>query len=92
MQFNVAIGDAIRAIRMEKGMTLRDLSAKSNTSLGYLSEIERGTKDASSLILECIAKGLGVPLYTLVSKASYEMMVEYELDKMPQVLDKVVTW
>lgn len=100
MQLNIAIGDAIRTARMEKGMTLRDLSAKSHISLGYLSEVERGTKDVSSVVLECVARGLSIPLYLLVSKASYQMMLSSELNEIeeqvissePASMEKVLTW
>lgn len=100
MQLNIAIGDAIRTTRMEKGMTLRDLSAKSYISLGYLSEIERGTKDVSSAVLDCVARGLETPLYVLVSKASYQMMISEEFSKIenkvisatPELMEKTLTW
>jgi transcriptional regulator with XRE-family HTH domain len=55
---------------MEKGMTLRDLSVKSHTSLGYLSEVERGSKEVSSTVLDSIAQGLEVPLSKIVEDAS----------------------
>jgi transcriptional regulator with XRE-family HTH domain len=99
MQLNIAIGDAIRTARMEKGMTLRDLSAKSHISLGYLSEVERGTKDVSSVVLECVSRGLETPLYVLVSKASYQMMLAEEFNAIErtvsseeQQMEKVLTW
>jgi transcriptional regulator with XRE-family HTH domain len=99
MQLNIAIGDAIRTARMEKGMTLRDLSAKSHISLGYLSEVERGTKDVSSVVLECVSRGLETPLYVLVSKASYQMMLAEEFNTIErtvsseeQPMEKVLTW
>ena len=99
MHLNIAIGDAIRTARMEKGMTLRDLSAKSHISLGYLSEVERGTKDVSSVVLDCVARGLETPLYVLVSKASYQMMltdefatIERTVSSEEQPMEKVLTW
>lgn len=99
MHLNIAIGDAIRTARMEKGMTLRDLSAKSHISLGYLSEVERGTKDVSSVVLDCVSRGLETPLYVLVSKASYQMMLSDEFATIErtvsfeeQPMEKVLTW
>ena len=100
MNLNIAIGDAIRTARMEKGMTLRDLSAKSHISLGYLSEVERGTKDVSSVVLDCVARGLETPLYVLVSKASYQMMLAEEFSAIEnrvtnigeESMEKVLTW
>lgn len=60
------IGDVMRDYRTERGMTLRDISERSNVALGYLSELERGQKEASSEILACIAQGLNVPLSELL--------------------------
>jgi transcriptional regulator with XRE-family HTH domain len=56
------IGDVMRDSRLKRGMTLRDLADSANVSYSYLSELERGQKDASSLVLHSIARGLGVPL------------------------------
>jgi transcriptional regulator with XRE-family HTH domain len=74
MNLAQALGYTIRKARLANGMTLRDLSVKSNTSLGYLSEIERGTKEVSSTVLESIARGLNTPLYTIVSGSALEIM------------------
>jgi transcriptional regulator with XRE-family HTH domain len=60
MKLNIAIGMTIRNMRHEQNMTLRRFSSKSFVALGYLSEIERGKKDASSHVLEGIANGLGL--------------------------------
>ena len=45
------IGDALRARRQGQHRTLREVSTAANVSLGYLSEIERGQKEASSELL-----------------------------------------
>lgn len=61
MKLSVAIGGALRDIRTEQGLTLRQVSAKCFVSLGHLSEVERGIKDASTDLLEQISsKGLGL--------------------------------
>lgn len=57
-----AMGETIRTLRLEAGMTLRDVSVASMVSLGYLSEIERGCKEASSEVLFSITRALGVSL------------------------------
>jgi len=75
MNLATALGDTIRKIRVNKGMTLRDLSVKSNTSLGYLSEIERGTKEVSSTVLDSIARGLGVTLFQIVSESAMSIFL-----------------
>ncbi|RAD79326.1 XRE family transcriptional regulator, partial [Burkholderia multivorans] len=48
MLLRVEIGDALRSARRRQGRTLRDVSTGASASLGYLSEIERGQKEASS--------------------------------------------
>ena len=56
------IGDALRARRQSQHRTLREVSTAANVSLGYLSEIERGQKEASSELLASLAEhGEGVP-------------------------------
>lgn len=56
------IGEVLRRIRQTQGRTLREVSAQAQVSLGYLSEIERGQKEASSELLEAICAALEVPL------------------------------
>ncbi|MDO5048936.1 MAG: helix-turn-helix transcriptional regulator [Actinomycetaceae bacterium] len=56
------IGDVLRLIRRAQGRTLREVSSDAQVSLGYLSEVERGQKEASSELLAAISKALGVPL------------------------------
>jgi transcriptional regulator with XRE-family HTH domain len=50
MKVRQAVGEVIREARLERKMTLRDLSSVSSVALGYLSELERGQKEASSEI------------------------------------------
>ncbi|OYN90050.1 helix-turn-helix domain-containing protein [Parenemella sanctibonifatiensis] len=56
------IGDALRHERQSQGRTLREVSAAARISLGYLSEVERGHKEASSELLAAIATALDLPL------------------------------
>ena len=46
------LGDVLRGIRQRQGRTLREVSSEAQVSLGYLSEVERGQKEASSELLE----------------------------------------
>lgn len=55
-----AIGHVLRDLRTRDGKTLREVSEKAGVSLGYLSEVERGQKEASSELLSSIAESLGV--------------------------------
>ena len=45
------LGDVLRQRRQNQGRTLREVSAEARVSLGYLSEVERGQKEASSELL-----------------------------------------
>ena len=56
------IGDVLRRARIEQGRTLREVSDSARVSLGYLSEVERGRKEASSELLSAICGALDVPL------------------------------
>ncbi|RZU49669.1 helix-turn-helix protein [Krasilnikovia cinnamomea] len=64
------IGDALRARRQGQHRTLREVSTAANVSLGYLSEIERGQKEASSELLAAICDALGARLSELLREVS----------------------
>ncbi|MSX64792.1 MAG: helix-turn-helix domain-containing protein, partial [Actinobacteria bacterium] len=57
----------------DQGRTLRDVSAAAAVSLGYLSEVERGQKEASSELLAAICGALDVPLSAVLSSVSSNM-------------------
>jgi transcriptional regulator with XRE-family HTH domain len=56
------IGSALRASRVAQGRTLRDVAKSARVSLGYLSEVERGQKEASSELLNSICTALEISL------------------------------
>lgn len=68
--FRRTLGEVLRAARMERGLTLREVSASALVSLGYISEIERGQKEASSELLNSIASALSVPLSVVLREVS----------------------
>lgn len=71
--FKTHFGEIIRELRLERNITLRILSQRSNVALGYLSEIERGHKEASSSVMNAIASGLRVPLHQIVIETGYRL-------------------
>lgn len=73
------IGDELRRRRQDQGRTLRDVSAAAAVSLGYLSEVERGQKEASSELLAAICEALEVPLSDVLSSVSTHL-AEVETD------------
>lgn len=64
------IGSALRRARIAQGQTLRQLSREASVSLGYLSEIERGQKEASSELLASICHALCLSIPNLLVEVS----------------------
>ncbi len=64
------LGDVLRRLRLRQGRTLREVSAAARVSLGYLSEVERGQKEASSELLAAICSALGVPLSRVLGEVA----------------------
>ena len=79
------LGDVLRERRQAQGKTLREISAAASVSLGYLSEIERGTKEASSELLYSVCTALGLPLSDVLGAVS-ERVAETEAVSAPVAL------
>ena len=73
------IGETLRGLRMRQRRTLREVSASARVSLGYLSEVERGQKEASSELLAAICGALGVELSDLLWEVSDTLRREEKL-------------
>lgn len=69
------LGAVLREERIAQGRSLREVSRQASLSLGYLSEIERGTKEASSELLAAICGALGVPLSRVLADVSLRVSV-----------------
>jgi transcriptional regulator with XRE-family HTH domain len=69
------IGDVLRDFRLQKGRTLRQVAGKASVALGYLSEVERGQKEASSEILASVADALEVPISKIMREVSDRLAV-----------------
>ena len=67
------IGSAIRDARILQGRTLRDVASAANISLGYLSEVERGQKEASSELLNAICVALDLSLLDVIATVRTSM-------------------
>ena len=74
--FRRLLGEVLRAQRMRQGRTLRQVSADARVSLGYISEIERGQKEASSELLAALCSALDVPLSEILSEVSDAVALE----------------
>lgn len=88
--FRRQLGDVLRNERMRQGMTLRELSSEARISLGYISEIERGQKEASSELLSSLCDALEVPLSAVLREVSDTVAVEEERILLEAQVDRVV--
>lgn len=67
------IGEELRRRRQDQGRTLREVSGAAAVSLGYLSEVERGHKEASSELLAAICDALDISLSELLASVSTQL-------------------
>ena len=67
------LGDVLRRQRQRQGRTLREVSSSARVSLGYLSEVERGQKEASSELLSAICDALDVRMSERMREVSDEL-------------------
>jgi transcriptional regulator with XRE-family HTH domain len=74
--FRRQLGDVLRERRLERGLTLRQVSAQARVSLGYISEIERGQKEASSELLASLCSALEAPLSDVLRDVSAAVAIE----------------
>ena len=68
-----AIGAALRRIRQDSGLTLREVARVAAVSMPYLSEVERGRKEPSSEVIAGICAALGLTLVDLLDEARVEL-------------------
>ena len=67
------IGSTLRSARVAQGRTLRDVAKGARVSLGYLSEVERGQKEASSELLNSICAALELQLSAVIADISLKL-------------------
>ena len=73
------IGDVLRDARQRQRRTLREVSSAARVSLGYLSEVERGQKVASSELLGSICDALDVPMSLVLREVSDRIAIAERL-------------
>jgi transcriptional regulator with XRE-family HTH domain len=78
-----AIGDRLRHARTTQHRSLREVSRAARVSLGYLSEVERGRKEASSELLAAICYALELPLADLLSNVAADVRAVDEVTNAP---------
>ncbi|MCR1783175.1 helix-turn-helix domain-containing protein [Nocardioides carbamazepini] len=74
--FRRSLGDILRSRRAELGLTLREVSGAARVSLGYISEIERGQKEASSELLASLCDALEMPLSDVLREVADAVALE----------------
>jgi transcriptional regulator with XRE-family HTH domain len=72
--FRRLLGEVLRRHRQRQGRTLRDVAAAARVSLGYLSEVERGVKEASSELLSAVCEALEVSLAEVLREVSDDLV------------------
>jgi transcriptional regulator with XRE-family HTH domain len=80
------IGDVLRDFRLQKGRTLRQVASKASVALGYLSEVERGQKEASSEILASVADALETPISVIMREVGDRLAVVEGAGRIPDTL------
>jgi transcriptional regulator with XRE-family HTH domain len=71
---------------LQKGRTLRQVASKASVALGYLSEVERGQKEASSEILASVADALDTPISVIMREVGDRLAVIEGLSRIPDTL------
>lgn len=74
------LGDTLRGRRLDQHRTLREVSTEAKVSLGYLSELERGQKEASSELLASICDALGVQMSDVLRDVSDTLALAEEME------------
>lgn len=90
MLLRQTLGDVLRQHRMRQGRTLREVSGAARVSLGYLSEVERGQKEASSELLEAICLALGMRMSDVLRDVS-DLFVLEETPAVPERFGEGIT-
>jgi transcriptional regulator with XRE-family HTH domain len=76
------LGEVLRAHRERQHRTLRDVSGSARVSLGYLSEVERGQKEASSELLAAICAALGLRISEVLPEVA-DVLAPAEVGALP---------
>lgn len=83
------LGETLRDIRLKKGLTLRHTALKANVALSYLSELERGQKEASSEVILSITKALDFPLSEFLIEVANRMALFETITRKSPVPDTI---
>lgn len=76
------IGYKIRQLRQNKGLTLKQLASLTQTTAGYISQLERDLVDPSLSTLRRIAAVLQTPLFSLLDNNESFLVQSHKRQKM----------
>ncbi|SKC37058.1 helix-turn-helix domain-containing protein [Krasilnikoviella flava] len=83
------VGGILRRTRLRQGRTLQEVAGTARMSTAYLSEVERGRKEASSEVLAAVCAALGIRLVDLVAQAHDALAAGIEQQERVRVLTSV---
>ena len=83
------LGDVLRGLRQERGCTLRQIAGRASVALGYLSEVERGQKEASSEVLASVADALDVPVSQIMHEVGDRLALVEEMAVSEPAIDRI---
>ena len=83
------LGEVLKDYRNKRGLTLRQTSQRSSVALGYISELERGQKEASSEILQALADALQIPLSQILTELANRLYLFEEFEPGVEIPDIV---
>jgi len=72
-----ALGDVLRRTRREQGRSLDDVAREAKVSMPYLSELERGRKEASSEIVAAVCEALGVDIADVLVEVRRDLVEKH---------------
>lgn len=70
------LGEVLRRIRLAQGRTLADVARAARISMPYLSELERGRKEASSEVLAAICAALRIEVGELLAEVGRDLVAD----------------
>jgi transcriptional regulator with XRE-family HTH domain len=82
-----ALGERLRASRLEQDLTLDALAAKTGVSRSMISAVESGGKAPTIVVLHRIASGLGIGMSRLMGEAEPDRVIVMRHDEQPVVTD-----
>ncbi|OIU72572.1 helix-turn-helix domain-containing protein [Rossellomorea aquimaris] len=86
--FPIQIGENIRKIRRERGLSLEQMAEETGVSKAMIGQIERGDSNPTVAILWKIANGLKVSFSSLIEKPRHQVSITHYKDVQPVLEDE----